>query len=658
MSLLSMLVQTYDANAGVVGKNKDQAILEPIAHLAKKAQIEVTIDENGKFRRAEMRDKNAEPILMPVTEESGGRSGTKIAPHPLFDELGYIAKGFSEHISDEKKKKQYEKKYEAYITALKQWADSEYSTPKVQAVYQYLESGTLLEDIREIEKLEWNTDDDFLNKKVGGSPYDKLVVVFRVHIFGDSSDDAVWTDKELRKKYTQYYFSKMTGERDICYLTGEKSIISENHPKNIVATDSNAKLISANDDTNFTYLGRFQDDKQAVRVGFEVSQKAHSALKWLVKKQGVTLVLDGNTKVVETEESGRNFVGKEKRRTYVCWCPSGKEVLNPTKPLRFKSHTIQDLTRKKYKNQIYRLLNGYKHDYFNAQDKIVLAMLDAATPGRMAVTYYSEFSAWDFFDRMENWYQTCCWDFGRIVMTPSHEKIIECAYGTETKDKNSGNKTLSVKDGVLKKQFQTLMHCMLYNQPIPKDIEQLLVDNASNPQKYDKDENVYQYSKIYETVLSTACAVIAKNYHLNEGEDSMNLEQYNNDRSFWFGSLLAVLEKAEKVTYDKENDSKRVPNATRFQAMFVKHPMSTYKRLCQRVLPYLNKLESGSENYYMSRDYYEKKIDEIFSKIEQFPRNELDKPLGATYLIGYSHQRKEMRAPAETDVDDNTNKEE
>src|SRR5699024_2550124 len=42
----------------------------------------------------------------------------------------------------------------------------------------------------------------------------------------------------------------------------------------------------ANDKSGFTYRGRFKTPEEAVQIGFEVSQKAHHALRWLFQRQG------------------------------------------------------------------------------------------------------------------------------------------------------------------------------------------------------------------------------------------------------------------------------------------------------------------------------------------------------------------------------------
>ena len=85
-------------------------------------------------------------------------------------------------------------------------------------------------------------------------------------------------------------------------------MIATNHPKGIIASSYGAKLLSANDESGFTYRGRFVDSNEAYAVSYEVSQKAHSALHWVIANQGIS-------------------VGNKDKRTFVCWNPKGKEVI-------------------------------------------------------------------------------------------------------------------------------------------------------------------------------------------------------------------------------------------------------------------------------------------------------------------------------------------
>lgn len=74
-------------------------------------------------------------------------------------------------------------------------------------------------------------------------------------------------------------------------ITGSYDIPAKQHPKGIIPFNGNAKLISANDNSNFTYRGRFSDDAQAATVGYIASQKAHNALRWLAAEQGARVVV-------------------------------------------------------------------------------------------------------------------------------------------------------------------------------------------------------------------------------------------------------------------------------------------------------------------------------------------------------------------------------
>lgn len=67
---------------------------------------------------------------------------------------------------------------------------------------------------------------------------------------------------------------------------GKPTYTRMNFPKKIVSVNGNAKLLSANDSTNFTYRGRFASKEEALQVDGETSQKIHSTLQWLVNNHG------------------------------------------------------------------------------------------------------------------------------------------------------------------------------------------------------------------------------------------------------------------------------------------------------------------------------------------------------------------------------------
>ena len=123
----------------------------------------------------------------------------------------------------------------------------------------------------------------------------------------------------------------------------------------------------------------------------------------------------------------------------------------------------------------------------------------------------------------------------------------------------------------------------------------------------------------------------------------MALEPEKKDRSYQFGRLLAVMEKAERDTYGKSEG--REPNAIRLHSMFCQRPMETAGNLEKQLeKAYFSRLKPGS------RIRYKNLIGEIMEIISEFPGEE-NKPLDGTYLMGYYLQRSELykaRKEAET----------
>ena len=123
------------------------------------------------------------------------------------------------------------------------------------------------------------------------------------------------------------------------------------------------------------------------------------------------------------------------------------------------------------------------------------------------------------------------------------------------------------------------------------------------------------------------------------------------DRSYLYGCLLAVADKAEKDAYEKKEKS-RITNARRFWSSFSSRPYQTWRIIEERLEPYLEK-----KPWIMTK--YTKLINEIMSKMDTdaFADNSELSPM---YLIGYHHYSEMLWAiPDKTEDDDETdNKEE
>lgn len=603
MPWMDMLYRTYESNAEMAGKSEEQVQLSVVAHMMATAQIEVTVDESGRFVRAVALDRADGRTIIPVSESSAARANG-IAPHALCDMMPYVSGDYHKYISEAAAQKKSRAKFEAYIQQLGDWAKSDYTHPKVSAIFSYLSESSLTGDLVAAGVISLSEEGFVSDRKISGATCDKALVRFRVM---GTYPDAVWQDASLFESHAKHFVSTQNENRDICYLTGAESLISTNHPKGIIASNYGAKLISSNDTSNFVFRGRFRTSEQACSIGYEVTQKAHSALTWLVAKQGV-------------------FVGSKDKRTFVCWNPNGKRVVNLDNPLGFEDDSpVHAYTEEQYKKKLIDTLNGHRGE-LSQSDNIVVMGLDAATTGRLSVTYYNELKGSDFYDRLQYWAETCCWYFTRFspdkkpfveVLTPLTKSIVASAYGTER-----GN-FLETDDKIMKEQTQRLFHCMLNNSQVPWDIVHALVLRASNPQAYSRGN--------HNRIVSTACALIRKYYINKGGEVEMILNLENKDRSYLFGRLLAVLEKAERSTYSHGED--REPNAIRLQSAFVNHPLATWKILENQLNPYFQRMSAGS------RVYYKNLISEITVKLAEQDSEQLNRSLSEMYLIGYYLQR-------------------
>ncbi len=215
MAWLRTLAETYDIYSAIAGADKNnQAVLLPISHSTFNAQIEVTIDEDGNFRGAKKLDKGKDVVtIIPVTEDSASR-GNGNFPHALCDKLCYIAGDYTFYTDDDKR--EY---FDTYIKQLQDWAESEDSHPMVRAVYQYLQKGSLIQDLVAGGILEPDEEGRLTDKgKIQGLGQTGANVRFVIR--GSSMPQEVWKNPDLYERYSAYYQQK-TGERKLCYVSGK-----------------------------------------------------------------------------------------------------------------------------------------------------------------------------------------------------------------------------------------------------------------------------------------------------------------------------------------------------------------------------------------------------------------------------------------------------
>lgn len=611
MGLFQKAVETYDNMKSLAGAESEErkAALAPIGFITTGVQIEITVTEDGEFRGAEQifdisedsEEKSPKPkkkIIIPVTEKSLKRTNTAAtSPHPLCDKLMYMCPENKES-------------YEAYLEQLQDWCDSEFACPKIKAILKYVKKGTIQADIASVGKIKVKKD---------------TFVCWRVLSTDCAEPEEVWKSRSVIDSYINYYQSKIDAspEKALCYVSGELIMPADKHPGGVVP--GNAKLISSDDKNNFTYRGRFADDSEALTVGFISSQKAHNALKWVVSNDGFRC---GD-------------------RMFVCWNPKGKKTKNPFASLFPDfSEAEENPTPTNYRKILAKTVLGYKNN-FKPEDETVTAVFEAASKGRLSVCYYSEMKAEDFLERLRFWDETTAWLYRRfgvapdLVKSPDLKSIIDAAYGVP---RTIGeNQAVETDEKVLAIAMQRLLLCRLEKAPFPADIMRSAVQKCSSLQLYDKLNR--------EKQLFTTCAIIKKYiYDRFKEEWNMALEPEKKNRSYQFGRLLAVLEKAERDAFD--NSEKREPNAIRMWSLFVKRPMYATTVIIEQLKnAYYPRLEPGK------RGYYDKLIEGIMRVISEFPESEIGKPLGEEYLMGYYLQKDALYPKKNNDNDDNNESE-
>ncbi len=630
MNWMQQLSETYDscrAQIGYAAQGKGRPLL-PICHITTQAHIEIVVDGAGNFRRAALiTDKSDATTIIPCTESSGSRAGSKPENHPLCDKLQYVAGDFAQYGGAVTSgfAKDSEEPFRNFIKALTKWCDSEFSHSKARAVLKYTQKRTVMKDLVEHEILLLGSDgklrvkDKDLDKNAKNifavvDPQDGAFVRWVVEDFEDA-ESRVWRDKSLWESWIKHYLSDRK-DTALCLVTGENQVVTGNHPKYIRWEGDGAKLISANDTSGFTFRGRFITDGQASGTGLETSHKAHYALSWLIDRQGY----------------------KKDGLVIVAWAKSGMLIPQPTESpltLLFGEAQPEDehygATAQELAVKLKKRIAGYGKE-IGATEQIAVMALDSATTGRLALIYYRDLKGSDFLKRIDDWHDSCAWlhryelmevadqKSGKVlkryppfVGAPTPRAIAEAAYGSR------------IDDRLRKATVQRILPCILDGQPIPRDLVESVVRRASNRAGMEDWE--------WNKALSIACALFRK---LNTKEEySMALDPSRTTRDYLYGRLLALADSLEAwALYDAKEQ--RQTNAAWLMQRFADHPYSTWRTIELALTPYKARLGGKAWKRLQMID----EVVAIFAPVDFMN----DKPLSGEFLLGYHSQREALRS--------------
>lgn len=589
------LYKVYEYNCG---KNDIEPMLLPVSHSTANAQIELTIDEKGNFISARTIDKSEAETIIPVTEDSGARS-SGICPMPFADKLVYIAGDYGKYADGNRSDNS--KYFSAYMTQLGKWRESKYSHKAVDALYTYLEKAEIMSDLVKNGVLTIEQESGKLSEKIkiSGIAQGDSFVRFVVNYSDINQEERTWRDKTLYDSFINFNSSMMKNEQ-LCYATGEVLPSTYKHPAKIRNSGDKAKLISSNDESGFTYRGRFRNKEEAISVSYDFSQKMHNALKWLIARQGM------------------NFGSL----TVVMWASQMQALPDIRKNINddFESNFFPDendapQTGIQFSEILEKCIWGYKKE-FETDTKVMVLGLDAATTGRLSIAMYTELMGSDFMDNIKAWHKNSACMRYNVKHNTSMEnsfsiyEIAKCAFGPE----RNGN--LEAPD-TLNETVLRLIPCVIEGRKLPKDILHSLCNRASTPLAFEKSYN-------HRSVLEAACGMLRFDL---KGESPMAYDKNETDRSYLYGCLLAIADKTESDTFEKGET--RITNAKRYWNVFSSRPYQTWKIIEERLQPYLDKLG----NY---RTVYEKRVQEIMDKMD-LKTFEDNSKLEPAYLLGYHH---------------------
>ncbi|WP_353949340.1 type I-C CRISPR-associated protein Cas8c/Csd1 [Sporolactobacillus sp. Y61] len=624
MSFLMNLYETYEANKDFIGKvekthSGKSFMLLPISHTTQTAHIEVSVNEDGSFHTAYViEDKNDRDTVIPCTEDSASRAGAANAPYPLHDKLNYVAGDYATYGGTSKNKEEYTK----YITNLKKWAESAYACPQIKSIYTYLSKQCLIKDLV-TEKVLWLDENGHLIRK-WKEKYKPLCGGVKPVIFSAVSSDQgsafvrftvysqnrimpeTWKDKNVYDSFIDFYNNQLH-DKKLCYVTGKQLPATGKHANKIRNSGDKAKLISSNDDRGFTFRGRFENSEEAATISYEVSQKAHNALKWLIRRQA---------RIVDN-------------RVFLVWSidnhtlPDPNDDIYDISKLSSADEAIERsaYTNKEFAEQFSKAMDGF-HNSLDHNEKVNIVILDSATTGRLAVLYYRNMQQDIYFQRLINWHSQCVWchNYRRgkdkqaqpYFGAPATKDIAFAAYGPNASDK------------IIKNLMERILPVIVDEQRIPTDIVRSSFFRSTRPEAMERWE--------WEKTLSITCALINRQeFEQKKRGYTVVLDEQQTDRNYLFGRLLAIADVLEHRALKSEDW--RLSNAMRYMNEFSEHPERTWKTIQASLIPYQAKLGRGG--WYLTQ-----LIDDVSSKFSFDKFN--NEPLNGKFLLGFYSQRYQL----------------
>lgn len=610
--------------------------LLPLYHSSQKAHVTVVLNTRGELRDVRLNGRDDMETVIPVTEASSIR--TDVCAHPLCDKLQYVAGDAPLYLNADpgKEKKQTEdwkKSFPQYLERLAEWREIAPDQRMLQSIETYVKKGTLIRDLveRGILFLDQETGRLMIAWKgekenkppifdaVSPGTQDDVFIRWKVGGIMEEVQEEVWLNENLQRSWVEYERSRNV-KLGRCYVSGQMCRLANFHPARLRHTGDRAKLISSNDKDGYTFRGRMIEASEVCGVSAEVTQKAHSALRWLLSRQGWH---DGDLHLL-------------------VWSLDLLKVPNPCEEMDEsgedelqEADDAQIVLARKFREAIHKAdahdLTGEIQRLERENERVFVLGLNSASPGRMALVYFKDYRLSDYLANLLAWHMVCRWyqyatkDY-QYIGAPSIRMIIQTAYG------------LQVDDKLRQAATSRLLPCLLERQPIPLDIERMCAVRATRRAQMDYWER--------ERSLGVACAIYLYNHNQSRQQPyTMSLDTNITTRSYLFGRLLAVAECTERAAQkvalggDSPDGKKdfRPTNAEKLMQRFSMRPSSTWFLLDVNHLPPYRQILT-KRNYGL-QNYFDKWLGEIMDQFEPADMAD-DSPLDSAFLLGYHCQKR------------------
>lgn len=626
MSWIQKLCQVYDAMSEV-----ENCGIVPVGFTTKAIKYNIILSAEGEFVTAQELSQEEQRCIVASIPEAEGRTGNQPVPFPLADGIKYmLACEGAENL-----------RFDAYLGQLSKWCEIAEAPQCLKTVRDYLQKRTLFQDLQSVAGLK-------LKAKKGGEPTDiPGDACFSVETL--DGDSRLWMREDVKQSWSAYLASLEPGRAELCYATGKVLPVLENHPK----VGVNAKLISARDaGYPFQYRGRFTEGGSAAFVSRMASAKAHAALQWLMGNQGFNrygMQIVGwnvNNPALETGHV------EEIAKTADAWeddMPDEPE--EPNRPDAFDGYAraLRDALLGEYAQ-----LDKFSTDANltaedrKRRDEIVILAMQAATPGRMSITFYQELPGNVYKENLRDWEIKCSWELPEKggatgVKSPSWMAICEASMGKDAVNLAKGDMRCDkAATKQMREMHMRLLAGMINKKALPVDMVERAFRRAVTPTAF-TDENGSWSSFDWQRCVAVTCAMIRKLYMDKEKRElSPVLDAHAKDRDYLFGRLLAVAHKIELDTMRSKGRKKIRTAAVQCIPAYVQSPEKGWLHLYCRLLP---KLKEVGQNDNRAR-WYQGLLGEIETRFLPEERSD-HRPLSYLFLIGFYAQLRELYRPME-----------